>query len=78
MTQQDAHTLPQIEQSLDALASSSYFSILDLTSGYWQAPLDLSDYCHYTSIFNLGKVWDPTIQVNHLSETILLSSLHVP
>ena len=35
-----AYPLPRIDQSLDALAGSKYFSTLDLTSGYWQVPLD--------------------------------------
>lgn len=30
----------RIDESLDALAGSRYFSTLDLTSGYWQVPLD--------------------------------------
>ena len=40
MTLQDAYPLPRIDESLDALASSKYFSTLDLVSGYWQVPLD--------------------------------------
>jgi transposase InsO family protein len=40
VTQQDAYPLPRIDESLDALSGSKYFSTLDLTSGYWQVPLD--------------------------------------
>ena len=40
VTQQDAYPLPRIDDSLDALAGSKYFSTLDLVSGYWQVPLD--------------------------------------
>jgi len=29
----------KIDESLDALASSKFFSMLDLLSGYWQVPL---------------------------------------
>ena len=41
ITQQDAYPIPRIDESLDALAGIRYFSTLDLTSGYWQVPLDL-------------------------------------
>ena len=40
VTQQDAYPIPWIDESLDALAGSRHFSTLDLTSGYWQVPLD--------------------------------------
>jgi len=39
VTIQDAHPLPRIDESLDALARSKYLSTLDLLSGYWQVPL---------------------------------------
>jgi len=39
VTIQDAYPVPRIDESLDALASSKYFSTLDLPSRYWQVPL---------------------------------------
>ena len=40
VTLQNAYPLPYIDESLDALAGSKYFSTLDLTSGYWQVLLN--------------------------------------
>ena len=40
VTQKDAYPLPRIDDTLDALCSSRYFSTLDLYSGYWQVEMD--------------------------------------
>lgn len=40
VTQHDAYPILRIDDSLDALAGSHYFSTLDLTNEYWQVPLD--------------------------------------
>ena len=40
VTLQDAYPLRRIDESLGAFTGSKYFSTLDLTSGYWQVPLD--------------------------------------
>ena len=40
VTRQGVYSFPRIDESLDALAGSSFFSSLDLVSGYWQVPLD--------------------------------------
>ena len=39
-SRRDAYPLLRIDNSLDALAVSMYFSTLDLISRYWQVPLD--------------------------------------
>ena len=38
-TVKDAYSLPRIEESIDTLSGSRYFSKLDLRSGYWQVPI---------------------------------------
>ena len=40
VTIKDSYPLPRIDESLDALGGSKYFSTLDLASGYWQIELD--------------------------------------
>ena len=39
----DSYPLPHIDDSLDALGRSSFFTTLDLTSGYWQVEMDPDD-----------------------------------
>ena len=36
----DVFPLPRIDNSLDSLAHSKYFTTLDLAAGYWQVPMD--------------------------------------
>ena len=39
VTHKDAYPLPRVDDSLDTLAGSRWFSILDLKSGYWQVEM---------------------------------------
>ena len=36
LTKKDAHPLPRIDDTLDALGRAQWFTTLDLASGYWQ------------------------------------------
>ena len=42
-TRRDSFPLPRIDESLDALKDSAYFSTLDLASGYYQVAMDEQD-----------------------------------
>jgi len=39
-TIQDSYTLPRVEEILDCLAGSTYFTLLDLKSGYHQIEIE--------------------------------------
>ena len=43
VTRKDAQPIPNIDQTLDALKGSKWFSSLDLASGYWQVEVDPED-----------------------------------
>ena len=42
-TKKDAYPLPRIDECLDCLQGSQYFSTMDLASGYWQVAMDPND-----------------------------------
>ena len=43
LTLKDSYPLPRIDDSINTLRGSKWFSTLDLASGYWQVPMDLKD-----------------------------------
>ena len=43
VTRKDAYPLPRVDDTLDTLVGSKYFSMLDLASGYWQVEVAEND-----------------------------------
>ena len=43
VTVRDSHPIPRQDDSIDCLSSSAYFSVMDLSSGYWQVMLHPQD-----------------------------------
>lgn len=43
VTIKDSHPLPRVDDALDALSGSAWFSTMDLQHGYWQVELDEKD-----------------------------------
>lgn len=56
ITRKDAYPLPRVDDTLDTLSGSKWFSTLDLISGYWQVEMSSSDkektaFCTHEGLF---------------------------
>ena len=60
VTKKDAYPLPRIEDNLDALQGSTWYSTLDLISGYWQVEMDPEDQ-EKTAFTIMGEVFMNTL-----------------
>jgi hypothetical protein len=67
VTKKDAHPMPRIDEILDQLGGTRYFSTLDLASGYWQVPLREED---------MEKTaFSSSVGANHYEFTVMLFGL---
>ena len=56
VTRKDAYPLPRVDDTLDTLAGSKWFSTVDMLSGYWQVEVDDKDrektaFCTYEGLY---------------------------
>ena len=59
VTRKDAYPLPPIDDTLDTLSGSKWFSTLDLISGYWQVEVNEKDrekmaFCSHEGLFEFN------------------------
>ena len=54
ITIKDSFPLPKIDQILDSMSNSAYFTTLDLHSGYWQLPMRNSDISKTAFVSDFG------------------------
>ena len=61
ITHKDAYPIPRVDDTLDTLAGSKWFSTLDLKSGYWQVEVDREHrektaFCTHEGLFQFNVI----------------------
>ena len=56
VTEKDSFPLQRMDQALDQLGGAKYFSVIDMSRGYFQVPLSKKDR-HKTAFTANGKLW---------------------
>ena len=56
LIRKDAYLLPRVDDTLDTLPGSKWFSIMDMLSGYWHVEVDAKDrektaFCMYDGLY---------------------------
>lgn len=74
-TVKDSQPLPRIDDSIEALSGSKWWSCLDMKSGYWQVDVDEKD--RYKTAFSIPGVNSGNGKGYHLAYVMLLPHLHV-
>ena len=57
MTKKDVYLLPRIDDILDRLGNKSYFTTLDMASGYWQIAIREEDK-EKTAFISCAGLWE--------------------
>ena len=60
VTRKDSYPLPCIDDALDALNGTKYFSTMDLMRGYWQVEMEPESREH-TAFATFGRLYEFTV-----------------